>query len=187
MLFLIDVDGVLCDFTGGCLSVLKSERILGNITQESFTQYDFWETLSPKQGEMLSRAINRKGFVATLNPLPQAKEAVARIRAQGHHVKFVTAPLDSSEFWMFERKEWLKFHFGAKKEDIIFAHDKSVVWGNVFIDDKDTSVLAWQKQWPTQKGFIFSQPWSKEQPGIARVDWDFFTPELLIQTGDKHA
>lgn len=141
---LLDCDGVLADFVGGMLEIVRelTGRAFG---PEHVDRWDFAAALglSPKDASAVKRTIGgRRGFAANLQPYPDALDGVAALRACAD-VWIVTAPWRSSESWTAEREAWLQFHFGIPTERIIFAQDKSAISGDVFVDDKASAVEAW--------------------------------------------
>jgi 5'(3')-deoxyribonucleotidase len=67
----------------------------------------------------------------------------------------VTAPLAESDFWTFERARWLGRR-GFRKEDIVFASDKSLVTGDVLIDDGQHNIDSFRGP-----GVLIARPWNR--------------------------
>jgi 5'(3')-deoxyribonucleotidase len=141
---LLDVDGVLGDFIGYTLSELATAWEPNEIpARKDFQTWDLFNTITNKhQQKYCNRFWRYKGWCRSIPVLPGAVEAVDRLRRHGE-VYAVTAPLSHSLYWMGERYEWLKENFRIPPENVIFAYDKGVVSGHVFLDDKPANIDRW--------------------------------------------
>lgn len=162
MRVLLDVDGVLADWTG---AVANEVAIHGG----SFNK-NVWfdqQTLPPKARGPVMRALARPGFCYDLEPIPGAIEAVKALMAAGHDVHFVTS-LWSSPTWAYDRQRWLQSHKLLNSYSrLVFAKDKYVVQGDVFVDDKISNVEKWRTAWPNACGIVWAQPWNTDYKGTA--------------------
>ncbi len=178
--FLVDCDGVASNFVAGALANLR--EIDGSTWQhDDVTDWDFkrqLESLTAEQQAAFWKSFCRKGFCADLEPYPGAVEAIGALREVAD-VYFVTADWDESEFWLHERKEWLRRHFGAGKRNRVFAYDKFVVRGDALVDDKTSHVVEWQKHNPNGMGILFGQPYNADA-SIGRWQW----PEIVHAAGN---
>lgn len=139
---LMDVDGVLCDYVGG---VLAAARGIGCSVPRSRHAIAGWEIerfleLSKQQRAKLYKAICAEGFCRDLKPLDGARKGLKALREHAT-IYFVTTPTDS-RYWLAERVEWLREYFGADFSEIIFAHEKKLITGDVIVDDKLDHVLS---------------------------------------------
>lgn len=67
------------------------------------------------------------------------------MRRAGNEVFFVTSPILTMRSWVHTRTQWLKRHFDALEQDMVFTKSKHVVCGDVLVDDKPENVLEWAK------------------------------------------
>jgi 5'(3')-deoxyribonucleotidase len=83
----------------------------------------------------------------------------------------VTAPLRGSPYWRVERTKWLLQLVEAENLDIVFTHDKSRVWGDVFIDDRLENVEAWAEVHQQGLAIVWDHPYNRARtpPGIHRA------------------
>lgn len=162
---LLDVDGVLADFTGA-VCWCWSERFGREFKSEQVTQWDIAEALGiPKVLHAWAwEALRVPGFCRNVGSYPGAIEFVEALRMRGEEVYFVTSPL-GGQHWHYERERWLKWFFGAKSNQIIFCHDKHLVRGRALIDDKVETIRAWSKAHPYGTAILRSQPYN------AREEW----------------
>lgn len=137
-LVLCDQDGVLGDFETHLyrgMAELHPEAVL--LPPADLTE--FYIDLDPAHAEWaehIEALPRREGFFAGIPPLPGALEGLEALREAGHDVWICTAPL-SSPYCMAEKLEWVERHLGAWWERrVILSRDKTLVRGDVLIDDK---------------------------------------------------
>jgi hypothetical protein len=159
--FALDADGFLRNFTAGALLIV--EEVTGKkFAPEDVTAFNFTKALGLSEDE--SRAVmksisDRRGFVTSLPPYPQARQGVRRLRKLGH-VFCVTTPWDGpsgkNPWWCDESEAWLALHFGI---DVVHhADDKSGYEADVFVDDKSSHVRAWLSRWPERTAVFWRTP-----------------------------
>lgn len=175
MIFLFDVDGVCGDMVGKILLELNNKFDSNIPKYEDILNHDLLDpkksALTKAQLDFVHKILVKEGFAANLDLIDNCKETVNALRQNDHTVKFLTAPYYWSKTWCYDRLLWLKTHFGIDEADLIFAKDKSLVFGDVFVDDKISNVESWQKRWSSGKGFIFTQPWNASSK-LPRITWD---------------
>ncbi len=158
----IDADGFLCDFIAGVLRVV--EEVTGRRYQSAdVAEWDFTKALGLAAHEAREvRAVigSRRGFCASLQSFPGARQGVRRLRSLGD-VFCITAPWDSNPWWRAERESWLALHFGIDR--VHHASDKSIYAADVFVDDESSHVRDWASAW--------LRFWPSTRPNCAAVLW----------------
>ncbi|UOF77286.1 5'(3')-deoxyribonucleotidase [Caudoviricetes sp.] len=125
---------------------------------------------------------------------PGAVEFVATLR-EFAEVVAVTSPFVGVRNWEADRREWLYEHFYISPKDVIFAHRKELVRGDVLVDDKPSNVEAFARE-PGQTGLLFTQPWNARHLGGWHVrvtgykealrkvrEWSDAAGELRVRAG----
>lgn len=145
MRVLIDVDEVIADFSG--YFVKTAEYILNRklkiINPNSWSVKDSYN-LSSKDLNRVYFTINSERTALNLDIFPESKENVIKL-FNNHDVWFVTAPLVTNKTWEYDRRKWFDKHFPTNfKEKIIFTEDKSIISGDLLIDDKLLNLEAWK-------------------------------------------
>lgn len=169
LLILIDVDGVLADFAGSFINLANElfHRGAPKLTVDQVTDFDFAKCgiLTESQVHTLFAAIAAdSNFTRCLPVLPGAREALADLREIGRVVA-VTSPLYAGE-WVNGRVDWLK-GLGFKETAIVFCKDKSLVRGDLLIDDGEHNI----KTAMTDEAFMINAPWNaKSTWGVPRGD-----------------
>jgi len=145
---LVDVDGVLADFTGIVLG------LVGEMTGKTFTAADVktWEIfeslqVEPDVRERVYRVMRASGGCSRIVPYEGAAEGLGLLR-QVADVVFVTSPFKDAPSWTWEREQWLEKHFGVDRRLVIHARDKSHVCGDGILDDNPEHLGMWGKAWP---------------------------------------
>ncbi|XP_038136020.1 5'(3')-deoxyribonucleotidase, mitochondrial-like [Cyprinodon tularosa] len=139
---LVDMDGVLADFEGGFLRKYRARY-----PDDPFVPLDdrrgFW--VSSQYGQLRSdlceKAISiweSKGFFIDLDPLPGGVEAVKEMaRMDDTDVFICTSPIKHYKHCPYEKYAWVEKHFGPNfLEQVILTRDKTLIAGDLLIDDK---------------------------------------------------
>ena len=89
-------------------------------------------------------------------------------------VYYATSPWWSCVGWETARRAWLEEHFDATREQVVITTDKSILGGDVFIDDKPENVSGWQDANPGGQGFLLQATYND---GMA---WDEILERLCV-------
>jgi 5'-nucleotidase len=170
MLILVDMDGVLADFEGAFLRDWRQQY-----PDKPFISLDQRRTfylLEDYPRELRSEVhgvYTALGFFRKLDPIPGAIEALHIMRALSHEVFICTSPLYDYENCVLEKFQWVEDHLGkAWTQRIVMSADKTVVYGDVLIDDKPLITGATQPQW---EHIVYDQPYNRESESPRRLTW----------------
>lgn len=96
------------------------------------------------------------GFFLDLEPIPGALEAMHEMHAMHDTEVFIcTSPLLKYEHCVGEKFSWVDKYLGPQfVERIILTRDKTVVLGDLLIDDKDT--ILGQEETPAWEHILFT-------------------------------
>jgi 5'-nucleotidase len=115
-------------------------------------------------------------FYRCLPPVAGAIEAIQEILDEGISVFICTSPLTKYRNCVLEKYQWVEEHLGCEfTRRIILTTDKTLVCGDVLIDDKPAIVGAGTPYW---RHLIFDQPYNRQADG-ARINWDNWRNVLL--------
>ncbi len=153
----LDMDGVLCDFSGGAC------RLFGwDATARHKYGWDFWEGFGYTEADFHAGIIKAgEPFWAGLDELPHARQIYDHCLATGAAVMFASSP--TREFSGVRGKyEWLvkltgKPNVGRQFIPILL---KELLAGpnRLLIDDKDENVEAFRSAGGS--AILFPQPWN---------------------------
>lgn len=143
---LVDVDGVLADFTQAALDLVY--MVTGKQHKPSqITKWEVFDSIQePEAKKEVYRILRDRGGCTAIPPCDGAKEGLAKLREIAN-VVIVTSPFKGSEVWAYERELWLYAHFGIHVNDVIHAHRKERIHGDLFLDDKPKHVKDWFDYW----------------------------------------
>jgi 5'(3')-deoxyribonucleotidase len=137
---LIDCDDVLADWATMAIGVAK---LMGIDLRESDNEnWDItgYPEIAARKDEFWNILCNTPGNIKNLKKLPYADYLVEQLRKHGR-VICLTSVL--SGVYGSERISWLIDNFDFTIHDIILAHSKYLVNGDMFIDDKPQNIIEW--------------------------------------------
>lgn len=176
MRVLLDVDEVMLDALGFLLLNLRVDpkTIQGN-------GWDIWAALE-MQGYEFDTLVKNVSWWQNVPEIEGALTGVQALRElERVEVVFVTALYVGFPGWLYERARRLQMGFGAKDTEIVITGNKSLVEGDVFVDDKAEAVRSWQAAHPKGRGLLFDALNNQEVTDLPRVKgWDALLP-LLTQ------
>jgi 5'-nucleotidase len=105
-----------------------------------------------------------------------AVNALNEILAEGISLFICTSPLTRYENCVLEKYRWVEEHLGQEFTDrIILTKDKTLVVGDVLIDDKPTIRGIGTPHW---RHIVFDQTYNRQADG-ARMNWENWREALL--------
>lgn len=180
---LLDVDGVFADFSGKYVETIAA--LFGRSRIEGRGPVDRWEIhhwaeLTREEQRVVDELVSScEGWCRSIQPLPGAVEAMARLREEAECI-VVTAAW-SGPFWHKERLDWIAEHMGVDHKHVIFAHRKDRIDGDLILDDKPQNVIDWARAaawrrrgglFPDAMPLLWHTPYNasvKTPPEIGRV------------------
>ena len=87
----------------------------------------------------------------------------------GHQVFLCTSPLSEYQNCVLEKYEWVDEHLGPEWVDqIVLTRDKTIVYGDVLIDDRPQIDGA---ATPTWEHILYDQPYNRTETSKRRLTW----------------
>ena len=181
MIVLIDMGDVLADFDGEVFTrwkkIYPSKYIVPLDERTSFYLHDEM----PEESKELIRGINTaKGFIENLPEIEGGIDAINEIADYGHTVFICTAPLMKYTNCVPEKYMWIEKHLGKKwLERLILTRDKTMIRGDILIDDKP-EISGVNK--PIWEHILFDKAYNanvKNQRRLTWKNWKKVLPELL--------
>lgn len=144
---LLDVDGPL---TTGFVEFVCSELQFHGIPAlahlvDDWDPMNSFNTPDDVRQKVRTRLV-QANVAGSFTPRAGAADFVAWAR-QHAAVYAVTSSWDSP-FWTYERTRWLCDHLHFHQNQVVHAHDKFIVYGDVLVDDKPANVMEWQEAYP---------------------------------------
>lgn len=170
MRILVDRDNVLADFERSVLQAFQSrhpERM--SIPLEQRTTFHIQDQYPIEVRPLIEEIYLSQGFYAGLPPVPGSLEALFELGTSHHETYICTSPLLKNPYCIPEKYEWVRKHLGKEwVEKIIVCKDKTIIQGDVLIDDKP-EVSGVQQ--PTWEHILHSQPYNRHVTSKKRLDW----------------
>lgn len=181
MIILVDMDNTLVDFDAGLLSVWRKKY-----PKELFVPIEERTTFHPHKDypEILQQKVqdvcHSEGFVRNLPPTPGGIEAVRAMLDMGHDVRFCTSHLLTYDYSVLEKFQWIEKYFDASFTDrIILTRDKTLIRGDILIDDKPKitgiEVPLWEQ-------ILYDRPFNRGITDKRRLTWQNWQDILDLDT-----
>ncbi|WP_432504445.1 5' nucleotidase, NT5C type [Kineococcus arenarius] len=177
VLVLVDQDQTLADFGDGFdrrFSATHPDAPLAPRAQAD----SYWiEDSYPEHWHERIRAVPaQEGFFRELRPLPGARDALEAMLDAGHDVRICTAPVRAYRHCVREKYEWVEEHLGRHwTERVIVTRDKTLVAGDVLVDDKPEVVGTFAA--PSWTHVYYRTGYNEHLPG-AHLDWSSWSEVL---------
>jgi 5'-nucleotidase len=181
---LVDQDGVLADFDGEFLR--RWQRMYPNLPYvqlEQRTGFFISDDYPTELIEQVQTIYNSPGFIVNLPPIPGGLEALRAMRREGYIIKICTAQIPGNRDCLTEKQDWIVDYLGKEwVKDLIIANDKTMIYGQILIDDKPEITGALTPSW---EHVIFDAPYNKNVSGKRRLtSWDNWHG-ILVPSDDR--
>ena len=180
MRLLIDMDGVIADFEGEFLRQWKLNHPQKEfIPLEDRRGFYVREQYPEKYTEFVQEIYHNPGFYQNLPPIPGAFDALKEIRNSLNNVFLCTSPmLPKYENCVLEKYHWVFDNLGDDwVNNIILTKDKTIVRGDVLIDDMPEVKGSMTPEWDH---VIFDQPYNRNIKDRKRLTWSNWKEILEI-------
>ena len=178
MIILIDMDDVLADFDGEFYRKWSEVHPDIYITSPNERKCFYLMEESPKEYEDMIRGIyTAPGFIKSLPEIPGSINALKDIESRGHKIFICTAPLNVYQNCVLEKYEWIEEHIGFEwTKKLILTKDKTLVQGDVLIDDKPEVTGAAKPVW---EHIVFDKPYNRHTNHSKRMTWTNYKKMLF--------
>lgn len=177
-IILVDQDGVLANYHEGLLEIWKTEHPQKIwVPAENLLHHDIDKNYPDEYGELFEEIVLRKGFYRSLPPIVGGKEALEHLLSLGHDVRICTAPKRNYRNCVHEKFEWIDEHLGQVwVERTIITRDKTLVRGDILIDDKPNITGVCK---PTWEHVFYDQPYNRHHDQ-KRLTWQNYMEVLTL-------
>ncbi|MBL7100402.1 MAG: 5'-3'-deoxyribonucleotidase [Nanoarchaeota archaeon] len=167
MIVLVDQDDVLAEWDN-FFTEHWEKKYPDKPIEQGRSFYKYIKGDYPEEYKSLAESIYCvPGFIRSLPPMPEGLEAVLEMDKLGLDVFICTSPLSKYENCVLEKYEWVENHLGRKwTKKIILTKDKTIVNGDVLIDDRPeiSGVMV-----PSWEHIIFDQPYNQHIKDKRRI------------------
>lgn len=177
MRILVDMDGVIADWGNAYGESLDAfgDAAAGIPRHAEQRSFNLNEGRTDEEKALIAAVMIEEGFYSRLRPIPGAKTALKAMLAAGHDVRICTSPWVSNPTCASDKLNWVAKHYGTHwAQRVIITTDKTLVRGDVLIDDKPAVTGGVDPEWVH---VLFDQPYNRD------VD----RPRILAWGNDHHA
>jgi 5'-nucleotidase len=169
MIVLVDMDGVLANWDkhyGEMLALHFPEAV--QIPYEERPFMNPQRVMSEQERTIQSLP----GYYRHLEPIEGGREALEELEANGHDVLLCSTPAPLNATCASDKYAWVEEHLGKKwVKRTILTHDKTLVLGDVLVDDKP--VITGINEFPTWIHVLFDQPYNQHSDAEFRMEgWE---------------
>jgi len=173
MRVLVDMDGVIADWGAAYGASLDAfgPAAWGIPRHSDQRSFNLKEGRTVAEKRIIDLVMVEPGFYSRLQPIPGASWALRSMHQRGHDVRIVTSPFVSNPTCASDKLNWVREHYGDRwAQRVILTTDKTLVWGDVLIDDKPEVTGDVEPAW---EHVLFDQPYNRDVTGKRRIrDWD---------------
>ena len=148
-LILLDQDGPLADFDAAMNRVLADHG--HDPSTLVATEWDYTNDVTRHFGPAAARALDSArlapGFFRDLPVTNGAQDAVERLLDAGCQIAVCTSPSLANPTCASDKLWWIERHFPVLSERVIITIDKTLVHGDVLVDDKPQVTGARPASW----------------------------------------
>lgn len=170
------MDSITVDMTPTWLKIYH-ERTGDKLPTGKQTTWSFGSLV--KYPKKLNAIYQEDGFFANLPPMPGATEYIPKLIEKGVDVVFLTQLPRKSNTAANDKKAWIEKHIPSfNVRNIIFAHRKHIVGGDLLFDDNPIHLYMWRQfhnnkmQFPLTSTINYT--YNQDIPGeIQLADWRF--------------
>jgi 5'-nucleotidase len=147
---LVDMDAVIADWGpefDRCLDAFGDDAagIPRTVNQQ---QWDLQAGRTPRERIIIESIMTEAGFYTRLEPIPGAREALKAAVKAGHDVRIVSSPYISNPTCASDKLAWISKHYGSHwASRLVLTNDKTIVHGDILIDDKPEITGSMQPSW----------------------------------------
>jgi 5'-nucleotidase len=149
---LLDMDGCVVDWDAGFRKAWGDRPL-------SRKHYAIEDCVEPSLKAEAKAIFHKEGFFRDLPPMPGAIDALKAMEAKGLNLQICTSPILTSVCCVQEKLEWVLHHLGESwLKRIVITADKTVVKGDVLIDDNPNIVGS---KYPSWTQVMFDAPYNQ--------------------------
>lgn len=171
---LVDIDGILADLQGDWYPRYNAIRPEGypELTPETVNNWD----IPQAHHKTLWSVIEQPGLYRNLKPLEGAVEGLRELVGNRALDTYIVTSATAAPHTPTEKIQWLGEHFPfVSRKKIITCHNKTLIRGDVLVDDAPTNVQGWLSRNPSKTVVTINYPYNE---GILVNDG------VLIRAGD---
>lgn len=177
-IILVDQDGVIADYELHLLNIFhKRHPDLPRLPKAALCRFETEENYAQEFHHELEEITHEPGFFLCLPKIDGAIPALRNLLHSGFDVRICTAPKKRFKHCTTEKLLWIERHLGQGfVERTIITRDKTLVYGNILIDDKPSVNGVHTPAW---EHVIYDQPYNRDC-AQRRLTWNNYEEVLKL-------
>lgn len=178
---LVDMDGVLADWMGGLTKILRELCDERGVAFPFTGEQKSWKLLTgdPDADDIIEMAQKHPELYLNLPALPGSKLGLKGLEALGYDVFICSTPSSKNDNCASHKYQWVRSNLGEEYVDkTILTADKTLVFGDILIDDKPKITGAIKPSW---EHVVFDAPYNKGTEGRRLNNWS----EVIMVIGEE--
>ena len=173
------MDGVLADFEAGFLKAWRKKfpnhpYVPIEKRKTFYVRDDYPKELEKDVENIFTAPL----FFQNLPKIAGSKEALKKMQDLGHEVFICTRPISKYENCVLEKYNWIVQNLGYDwTQKLIVAKDKTLIYGNILIDDRPQHVGLKKPAWTH---VLFDRPYNRNVKDKLRITWDNWEDILRV-------
>jgi 5'-nucleotidase len=170
MIILVDLDDTGFEWSDGFDEYIAHHpHVVGIPTRYERTTFRFYDALTPEVRSVVYKIMDTPGFYRTLKPIEGWVQAMHEMEEAGHDVRLVTSPWWTNPTGLQDKADSVAEHLGERwRSRIIFTGDKTMVMGDILIDDKPEITGIYEPVWAH---ILFDQHFNRDRPQDRLLHW----------------
>lgn len=170
-IILVDMDDVLADFEAKFLEDWKKKFLNHpHIPLNNRKAFRIEEDYPSELKKEVEGIFSAPGFFENLDKIPGGKEALIKMQEIGHNVFICTSPISKYANCVLEKYRWVEKNLGYEwTKKIIMTKDKTLVFGDILIDDKPEHTGLKKPAW---KHVLFEKSYNQHISTKPRITWN---------------
>lgn len=164
---LVDMDGIVADLATPWFEIYNKRHPDDILTTENQRTWDFGKSAKYK-GDIYS-ILKTEGLYRELKPIEGSQDAIKAIQAikaadgsAAYEVFFLTASITAPDI-LADKSWWVRHHFpNVPIKNFFTGYKKSMVKGDVFIDDSPRNMSEYRAAWPDAKILTIEYPYNED-------------------------
>lgn len=179
-ILLLDQDNILADTYPAVIDRLNARYDLKLRHEDKDKLFGDHKILVPYiTNTMLYSIFDEPNFFSSLCPIKGAIEAVQQL-TEHFNVYIVTAPWISNDSCCTDKVRWIGKYLPSLEKKVILTKAKEAVYGDIFIDDKNSNLVEWKQVWTSGRTGSLQYHWTDPKAAeIVEPDWDNLSRRIL--------
>lgn len=159
MIILIDLDGIVVDLLPNWIK--EYNNLSGDsLSIEMVNDWSLGNVIKKENKKLLYQVFNKEGFFKTLPPIEGALETLKRLSKR--HELYVASAAEHPHV-AAEKLHWIKNNMPfISLKKVFLGHDKYILRGDCFIDDRKLNLENYRKSWPNAHILSIEYPFNKD-------------------------